>query len=246
VKAEEGYVIWYPRQGYAVDDLSIADWPLWLLEEARAPRKRKDEGKGDGRSNGYPRTFISRREDGSGLVDALRQIDPRDFGKDPDKDHYDEWFALAGACKAIGISREEFVEWCLGDEAYADHGPKIERIWDSAIGAHGGAFYAALSERGIRLTPKDKSPGVHISASGTGNLASRSHGLITWLSRNAHGDGLFSAACLLAEIGLTQDAATKTIDGNLPRLRRALGDAEFTRQIERGFAHMADKLKELE
>ena len=78
VKTGGGYVIWWPRQGYAVDDWPIADWPEWLREEARAASKRKDEGKDEGRSNVYPRTTIPVCEGGSYLVDALRKIDPRD------------------------------------------------------------------------------------------------------------------------------------------------------------------------
>jgi hypothetical protein len=46
---------------------------------------------------------------------------------------------------------------------------------------------------------------------------------------------------LLAELGVTQTATTKLISGNLPSLRRALGDAEFTYQIERAFTHIASK-----
>jgi hypothetical protein len=48
---------------------------------------------------------------------------------------------------------------------------------------------------------------------------------------------------LLAELGLTQDATTKLVDGNLPALRRALGEAEFDRQIARAFAHVFSKLE---
>jgi hypothetical protein len=42
-------------------------------------------------------------------------------------------------------------------------------------------------------------------------------------------------------MGLTQATATKLISGNLPSLRKALGDAEFTRQIERASAYIAAK-----
>ena len=58
---------------------------------------------------------------------------------------------------------------------------------------------------------------------------------------NATADNLFNAACLMAEMGLTQDAATRLISGNLPSLRRDLGDVEFAYQITRAFAWVAAK-----
>jgi hypothetical protein len=36
VRAEGGYCIWWPREGYAVEDWPLTDWPEWLLEEAMA------------------------------------------------------------------------------------------------------------------------------------------------------------------------------------------------------------------
>ena len=43
------------------------------------------------------------------------------------------------------------------------------------------------------------------------------------------------------DTGLTQATTTKLISGNLPSLRKALGDAEFTRQIVRAFSHIQSK-----
>jgi Bifunctional DNA primase/polymerase, N-terminal len=42
VRANGGYVIWWPREGYPVEDAPISEWPDWLLEEARAkPRSHE-------------------------------------------------------------------------------------------------------------------------------------------------------------------------------------------------------------
>jgi Bifunctional DNA primase/polymerase, N-terminal len=76
---------------------------------------------------------------------ALWRMDPCDWRGD-----YDGWFHLAGACKAVGISGREFVRWSGSDPQYAADGRAVERIWDSAIGAHGGALWAALAARHIR------------------------------------------------------------------------------------------------
>jgi hypothetical protein len=253
VRAEGGYVVWWPREGYAVDDWPIADWPEWLLAEAKASRKRKDAG----RSNVYPSTLISGGRRGgevASLTEALRKLDPVCWNCKYDR--YDDWLALMMACKFAGIEREDFVAWSIGDPTYAGDGEVISRKWESfAQPKHAGALFAALKEAGIKVVKahthhhgrKDKNAGVHISAgvgpSRVGNLQSRSHGIVVWLSRNATGDDLFSAACLLAELGLTQDAATKLVDGNLPTLRRALGEAEFDRQIARAYAHVFSKLE---
>jgi hypothetical protein len=73
------------------------------------------------------------------------------------------------------------------------------------------------------------------------NIRSRTAGLLRWLSRNADGDGLFSVACLFCELGLTQDTATQLVTGNLPSLRKALGDAEILYQIARAYSHINSK-----
>jgi Bifunctional DNA primase/polymerase, N-terminal len=239
VRAEGGYVILWRREGLPFEEHPLCEWPEWLLKEA----------KGADRLEGYPRQKKTLRDDASqfgkcdpgSYLDALRKMDPREWRGD-----FEAWFALLTAAKAVGVGREEFADWSVGDVKYADRRAEIERIWDCARGEHGRALYAALSERGIKLSAKRFLSRVPISAEPArrGNLQSRTHGLITWLSRHATADGLFSAACLFAEIGFREDVAIKLIDGNLPTLRRALGDAEFTRAITNAFARVTNKLKE--
>jgi hypothetical protein len=169
---------------------------------------------------------------------------------------HDDWLALMIGCKSEGGSENGFVRWSLGDPHYAGDERIIRRKWCSIEPGHGGALFKALAEHGIRLRPQSKAKpfligGAHISAKvpakaedrpkPPSNLHSRSDGLIRWLAQNETGDGLFSAACLLAELGVTSSATVKLINGNLPSLRRALGDAEFTRQIERAYTHIASK-----
>ena len=231
VRAEGGYVIWWPREGLPVEDAPISEWPGWLLEEARAAH----------RSNVYPSTSIfSLRPvhgDVASLRDGLFKLDAVEW-----RGQYLPWLTLMMACKAAGISKEDWIAWSVSDECYADDADVIARKWDSVPARHSGALHAALSQRGIKYRAgKDRSAGVHISAVRPGNLQSRSNGLITWLRGNATADGLFSAAYLLAELGLREAVATKLIDGNLPTLRRALGEAEFNRQIANAFAHIEGK-----
>ena len=82
------------------------------------------------------------------LTEALRQMNPVDWRKD-----YEGWFALAGAVKAVGISRADFIDWCVRDPHYAADRKSIGRIWDSAYGKHGRAFYKALAQRRIKVSP---------------------------------------------------------------------------------------------
>jgi hypothetical protein len=122
--------------------------------------RRPYAGKDAGRSHVYPRIKRSAPRDVA-VVDvdvtnataALWKMDPCDWRGD-----YDGWFHLAGACKAIGISRREFAKWSAGDPRYAADGRTVERIWESAKGAHGGAFYAALAARRIKVSAKRSLP----------------------------------------------------------------------------------------
>src|SRR5262249_14234803 len=80
------------------------------------------------------------------LTDALRQIDPCDF-----RGEHDIWFELLMACKFVGISLADFVEWSTSDPDYADHGAIIERKWRSIEPRHGGAFWREVNTRGIKV-----------------------------------------------------------------------------------------------
>jgi hypothetical protein len=185
------------------------------------------------------------------LTAALFQLDPEDWRSEGSQESYDAWLGLMMACKAAGISEDDWVEWCMGDECYAGDEDEIRRKWEGVPARHADALFKAL--RGIRLSREVqewRSAGVPLLPPATptlpatrppANVGRRSDGLLRWLRRNATADGLFSAACLFAEMGLTQDTTTRLVSGNLPSLRKALGDAEFTYQIARAFAHMAAK-----
>jgi Bifunctional DNA primase/polymerase, N-terminal/Primase C terminal 2 (PriCT-2) len=171
---------------------------------------------------------------------------------------HDEWLALMIACKSEGGSENGFVRWSLSDPRYAGDERIIRRKWCSIEPGHGGALFKSLAEHGIRLRPHSKAKpfligGAHISAKAglsakagkpPANLQSRSSGLMNWLSKNLSGDGVFSAACLLAELNVTQATVTKLILGNFPSLRKSLGEAEVCYQIARAFDHINAKRTE--
>jgi hypothetical protein len=64
VKAEGGYVIWWPADGYSVIDLPVADWPVWLLTLAtnKTSPQRRDDGH---------LLLITDTENGRGYTDGL-------------------------------------------------------------------------------------------------------------------------------------------------------------------------------
>jgi len=61
------------------------------------------------------------------LAQMLEHLDPTDFA-----DH-DDWLTLMQACHhaTAGDGRQELVDWCTQDPAYADHGTLIRIRWDS-------------------------------------------------------------------------------------------------------------------
>jgi hypothetical protein len=239
VRAEGNFVIWWPREGLAVDDWPVGDWPEWLLEAARAARGTKGPPRhspphNEGSHNGV---------EVANLTDALRQMNPVDWRGD-----FEPWFALAGACKAVGIEREEFVEWSVGDTEYAERRGEIERIWDCALGAHGRALYKALSERGIKVPSKrvSRGSGGH-TFTPTGNLQRRTEGLIAHLAASPTEDRLFTVAATFGEIILEERiqrwVANDLLEGACQAngLWKLLGPDRCRRTIANGFRHVEEK-----
>jgi hypothetical protein len=191
---------------------------------------------------------------------ALWQMNPRDWGKRPVGPRgrlvgdYAGWFALMLGAKFVGISGREWVRWSVSDPDYARDARKIARMWERCEPTHGGAFYAALAARGIRLR---KGPAVfngvsHEAKAGAdapaeskpslkGDLRDHSRLLTNWLNRNPREDALFYVACIFAERGMLQDVAKKVLNSNCAALRKSLGDAEFIRQIDRAYQHIKTK-----
>jgi hypothetical protein len=115
VRGEGGLVIWWPREGLAVEERELADWPEGL---GSALRLRK-------------RNLPSERVIGvGGLCDeealaALLKLDPLDY-----RDH-DSWLRVMMAAHAAGIAQDVFIEWSTSDPKYADDAEIISRRWES-------------------------------------------------------------------------------------------------------------------
>src|SRR6516165_10640369 len=145
VKADGGYAIFWPREGMAVKDLPLAEWPEWLLEEARSPKR-------------YLNTFLSPPTKAvvvDGARAGLLKLDPIGWRNvEGNEEGYLRWLALMTACKAAGISADDFVAWCVQDPMYAGDADEIRRKWDFVVPKHSGALWVALSKAGIRLGRK--------------------------------------------------------------------------------------------
>ncbi len=60
----------------------------------------------------------------SALTAALWKLDPRCWNG-----NYDGWRYLMNACKAAGISAEEFAQWSVQDPDYANDADEIVQLW---------------------------------------------------------------------------------------------------------------------
>jgi Bifunctional DNA primase/polymerase, N-terminal/Primase C terminal 2 (PriCT-2) len=112
VRGEGGYIIWWPREGLAVEDRPLADWPEGLL--GRALRKMNLPS-----VNALP---IGQHED---ALAALLKLDPLDY-----RDH-DDWLRVMMAAHAAGIEPDDFISWSTSDPKYSDDAEVIERRWNS-------------------------------------------------------------------------------------------------------------------
>jgi hypothetical protein len=160
VKAERGYCIWWPREGLPIEDNPLVEWPEWLL--AKAVRKPRLEVYPSASPSSLPPNKVV-----SELTKALFKLDPCAWQSEGSQESYDQWLHLMMACKAAGISREDWIEWCMGDECYADDADEIGRKWDGVPARNADALFKALAaeKRGLSKGVQEwRSAGVHISA----------------------------------------------------------------------------------
>jgi hypothetical protein len=151
---------------------------------------------------------------------ALRKMDACDWRD------YARWFALMTACCFEGVSERDFVEWSTSDPVYACDGALIRKMWRKLNPQHGGALFAALAERGIKIgrareTERNESAvfnGVRealpspASPPCTVNLIARCERTCAVL-RSAVGaqrrEELFNSACVMAEMIGSRQLALK-------------------------------------
>jgi hypothetical protein len=244
VKADGGYVIWWERQGYAVEDWPLCEWPDWLLEEARAAcgpqrnsRNLSSKKSGSGGGGG-----------GVGVTEALRKLDPCGW-----RGRHDEWFAVLMGAKAAGIAEDDFVEWSIGDPEYADDGEIIRVKWNSVEPRHPGAFFKALKDAGIKLKPQpeDKTflPAEVPTLTGkrkTISWRARVGTMTSILHGNQIERALFNVACVCAEVHHecgkpALKFAQEMLEASCPRLIKEIGIDEVRRTVANGFRHVEEK-----
>jgi hypothetical protein len=143
---------------------------------------------------------------------ALRKMDACDWRGD-----YFGWFALMTACCFEGISARDFVAWSTRDPVYATDGALIRKMWRKLNPQHGGALFAALAERGIKIRPEGKGrrtevgvingvregPPSPIRATRTINLIARCERTCSVLKKAVGAQRrqeLWNSACVMAEM----------------------------------------------
>ncbi|UFK26729.1 integrase [Roseobacter phage RDJL6] len=121
-----------------LDEFGAPSAPKLLIDLIRRPTGSAATGGGE--------------HDQGELAEMLEHLDPEDFS-----DH-DDWFTLMQACHhaTAGDGRQEFVEWCTRDPAYADHGTIIGLRWDSL---HADAKGARVTFRTLHKFLRDKGAG---------------------------------------------------------------------------------------
>jgi hypothetical protein len=179
---------------------------------------------------------------------ALREMDPCDWRGD-----YMRWFALMTACCFEGISERDFVDWSTSDPQYAADGNVIRKMWRKLNPQHGGALFAALAERGIKVG-RDKGPVINgeplrASREPTRNWLSRTNTIREKLRRTPTEGMLFSAACVFAEVMAdchkpTPKVAVDLLMGDAKDcgLTRLLGADGVRRTIANGLRHVEEKV----
>jgi hypothetical protein len=185
-----------------------------------------------------------------GLLDALRAMDPCDW-----RGEHDAWRDLMNACKAEGIACEDFVAWSIGDPVYRADGQSIRREWKSLRAQHGGALWAALKARGIKVNGKGNAAGPSLYPEGplvakarTRNLQHRTSGLLDWLGREPSEQRLFNVACVFGEIvdegRMKVGVAAKLLEGACRGngLCKLLGADGVRRTIANGLRHVEEKV----
>jgi hypothetical protein len=191
------------------------------------------------------------------VVEALFALDPHEW-----RNRHDAWLALANGAKFEGVSEADWVRWCLGDEWYRRDERLIRRKWHSLTPRHGGAFWAALSAHGIKVRRRgtdtaltarsgsliDEVPhGAGIVAEAPSrparlhDLRDTARDLCAWLNAAPSEPHLFRVGCVFAERGMLREVALSVLKSNCPALRRALGNAEFTRSITNAYARIEGK-----
>jgi hypothetical protein len=178
---------------------------------------------------------------------ALREMDPCDWRGD-----YVRWFALMTACCAEGISERDFVAWSIGDPQYAADGNQIRKMWRKLKPQHGGALFAALAERGIKVGNKGSLingvPVVPKPPAPTINLQHRTTYLMNYLAQAPTEQRLFNVACVFGEIivegKIKVGIATKLLQGACwaNGLTRLLGKDRVQETIANGFRRIEEKV----
>jgi hypothetical protein len=250
VRADGGYAIWWPREGLAVEDWPLCEWPEWLLEEAREPRRDVA-----GSVKRVLSTSLPLHCHGvDGWTEALFKLDPVGWrNSNGSAEGYLGWLKLMMACKAVGIGLADFTRWSTQDPVYANDGDVIARKWKSVKAEHGGALSAALKEAGVKVDGRGRELNAEEPLRGrstpTRNWRSRLECTCNALERNPTEPMLFWAACVFGEVMHECKKPTPTVAMKLLEqsakdcgLWKTLGRDGVRRTIANGLRYVEEKV----
>jgi hypothetical protein len=249
VRAEDGFAIFWPRQGLPVCDAPIAEWPKPLLALALGPCRKRN----------LPRARVHgwNGEERYRALEALCKLNPVDYRE------HDEWLRLMMAAHVAGIDRETFIKWSIGDSSYANAAEEIGRRWDSLKTDGGVTARALFVEARLAELDRNLQTGLGVftwqvpfrvgtTFEPTQNLKLRVNGILRMVE-SARGDGrepaLYRAACVIREIiaeGRLQPKTALSLLESACRINRLWTEAPRVcrRTIASGFLTVEFKLKE--
>jgi hypothetical protein len=185
VRAENAYVIFWPREGLPFEDWPICEWPTWLLRLAISTNAALGQGQAS----------MNVVMDG-----PLGQLDVTHYR------NYGDWLRLMMACRVAGSDRGDWIEWCVSDPMYADDAAEIERLWDTlkVDRITGWALRVEIRLAQLRngICPKHTMPGalseVHIGGDPDYQVQRRVSSILQIARRDE--PGAFWASCVMREI----------------------------------------------
>jgi hypothetical protein len=219
VKAEGGFCIWWPKEGFETEFRDIlCEWPDYLLKQAMHTHAH----------GGQEESVLRAPFTSTGKLNALSSIDPTKY-----QDH-DDWLRLMMSAKVVGVCREDFVAWSVSDPLYADDAEIIRRRWDhyqpDGRVTEATLFWALRREPAAPIPPTPK---------GRRNISPRDRIRMTAiLAKVTNEDKLFWAACRFGECRMAVKIKDNILEDLLLKAgwRCGLRDKRrMRRQIRNGF-----------
>jgi hypothetical protein len=166
VRADGGFVVWWPREGFAVEGRGLAEWPHWLLVRAtlRTPREVKAPCKSSHGHGDVGPTLDLRLRTGA-LVRRVEQTQPGERNK------LLNWAAFRfGEMIAEGVIKRSVAEKLLVGAA------KANGLWREDGAAQCGATIRSGIDAGLQTQHHQEGELLHGASTGAGMATGSGNG----------------------------------------------------------------------